>query len=529
MKNIKFSHCLIIIVMASLLVLTCGKVYNTGDGAYDKPKSIDPNKSVFVKLSSSYVEDDSYWKDATDNVQDAIEFAAKQENNKTHVLIMAGTYKPTDRPNTITGGTAARQVHFSLRNNVTVIGGFVGNEVMLEPAGEATIFSGDLGGNDSTTGVKTDNVYHVFYHPALTGLDNTAILQNVTITGGYADVDGNGAGMYNYDSSPILIMCNFTKNSAPVRQYGRGGGMYNYEGNPKLVKCTFDENSVIIYAIATGWSGYSDYSSGGGIYNSRGNIELIDCTFTKNSVSSYATSSALACRSELKGGGLFNESGSVILTNCIFVENSVSATNIATDTSSSSSAIGDARAGASGGGMFDQIGNSKLTNCIFNSNSAISYSTAYYYSNAYTHGGGMAHVGGSPELLNCTFSNNSISSSATSSASDAVSYAYGSGLYNQGRTKLTSCTFTANDATASSASIAEAYGGGLYNQGANGSYLCDVTLYGNCVFNKNKVTGKTAHGGAIYNGIYTSLLGSIPVYGIDENANSPDDNYSITP
>jgi hypothetical protein len=93
-----------------------------------------------------------------------------------------------------------------------------------------TILSGDVG----TEGNDTDNSYHVFYHPLGTALDNTAILDGFTITGGNADGDyphERGGGMYNDASSPTLTNCTFAGNSAGGR-YGYGGGMYNHASSP---------------------------------------------------------------------------------------------------------------------------------------------------------------------------------------------------------------------------------------------------------------------------------------------------------
>jgi hypothetical protein len=110
-----------------------------------------------------------------------------------------------------------------------------------------TILSGDIGieGDDS------DNCYHVFYHPADTALDNTAILDRFTITGGKADGSyphDAGGGMYNDAASPTLTNCTFEGNSAY-----RGGGMANSYSSPALTNCTFSGNSAVLH--------------GGGMYN----------------------------------------------------------------------------------------------------------------------------------------------------------------------------------------------------------------------------------------------------------------------
>src|SRR5207248_7545028 len=68
-------------------------------------------------------------------------------------------------------------------------------------------------------------------------------LQNGTI-------DGDGGGMYNLTSSPLLINCNFSGNSATITDKpdihsGNGGGMYNLSSSPILVNCIFSGNTAV--------------------------------------------------------------------------------------------------------------------------------------------------------------------------------------------------------------------------------------------------------------------------------------------
>ncbi len=94
-----------------------------------------------------------------------------------------------------------------------------------------------------TTNVTTltgqGNRYHVFYHDNYyngLALDNTAVLDGFTITGGNANGSDNyngadlcdGGGMYNYGCSPTVTNCTFSGNSAT----GYGGGMENWYCRP---------------------------------------------------------------------------------------------------------------------------------------------------------------------------------------------------------------------------------------------------------------------------------------------------------
>ena len=117
------------------------------------------------------------------------------------------------------------------------------------------------------------------------------VFKDLVIRGGFnSDV---GGGMYNHSSSPTLINCTFTNNSAEY-----GGGIINYFGsNPTLTGCTFKGNAA---------------SVGGGVYNYHLSAPLLEgCTFTDNS-------------SDLAGGGMFNYDSSPSLVGCGFTGNHAS-------------------------------------------------------------------------------------------------------------------------------------------------------------------------------------------------------------
>src|SRR5699024_4015372 len=119
-----------------------------------------------------------------------------------------------------------------------------------------------------------------FYHPEGTNLDQTAILDGVTIR------DGNtvnstmaiyGGGMYNEKSSPTLNNVRISHN------YGSrgGGGIYNKESNPTLMNVEIIENR----------SGH-----GGGIYNENSSPILTNVKIHRN----------IAFSDNRGGGGLIN-------------------------------------------------------------------------------------------------------------------------------------------------------------------------------------------------------------------------------
>ncbi len=210
-----------------------------------------------------------------DNACD-LQYALSKSGPGHQIWAKAGTYSP---------GTL-RTDSFQLKNDVSLYGGFAGNETQLSqrnPATNATILSGDIG----TTGDASDNSYHV-----VTGssTDASAILDGFTITGGKGDAN-NGGGMLNQNGSPTLRNLIFEGNSANA-----GGGMFNLNANPTLENVTFKNNDA-------------PSEGGGGIYNNASNPSLTNVTFYGNSAGGYG------------GGGLTNYQSNPTLTNVTFSDN----------------------------------------------------------------------------------------------------------------------------------------------------------------------------------------------------------------
>ena len=161
-----------------------------------------------------------------------LRYALTQTQSGDQVWVAGGTYLPT--------ASSTRTIAFPLKNNVAIYGGFAGTETTLgerNVATNVTVLSGDIG----TPNVAGDNVYHVVTGG---GLDATAILDGVTISGGYASGswptdDYNGAGMY-VNGSVTLRNVTITGNAASYE----GGGMYLSGGSPTLTNVTFSANSA---------------------------------------------------------------------------------------------------------------------------------------------------------------------------------------------------------------------------------------------------------------------------------------------
>lgn len=208
------------------------------------------------------------WSNAFGDLQKALEEAPKKLSagaTTVQIWLAQGTYKPTNRIITNDPRTAT----FQMQNNVAIYGGFNGTETdktARDWQKNLTILSGDI---DNTPYYNAGNAYHVFFHPGLS-LNNTAILDGVTITGGNAN-----------DSS---------------RPHSLGGGMYNLRSNPTLTNVVFDDNEA-----QQGGGMYGGYSSG---------LTLTNVIFHKN----HATK---------EGGGVYNEGDmtSLSLINALFYAN----------------------------------------------------------------------------------------------------------------------------------------------------------------------------------------------------------------
>ena len=281
----------------------------------------------------------STWENAC-TLQEAI----GQSGTIEFIWVAAGTHKPTS--------TNDRTISFVLKDGITIYGGFPpagGNWSDRNWTLYPTILSGDIG----TSGVQTDNSYHVVI---TSGVTLSAVLDGFTITGGYTDdygpgeYDWLGAGILNISGSPTLNNLIITGNNSTDLSGGSGAGMYNIENsNPILTNVTFSNNAA---------------ASGAGMYSENSSPVLSSVTFSNNI--------AHSC-----GGGMQIEGGNPTLTNVIFDHNSAIASL------------------ASGGGLYNLYNTTvTLTNVTFSNNSAYA-------------GGGMANWNASPTLTNVTFSGNS--------------------------------------------------------------------------------------------------------------------------
>lgn len=198
-----------------------------------------------------------------------------------------------------------------LRPGVHVYGGFTGGESFRDVRNwvvNETILDGHMHEGSE------QRVYHV-----VTGSDD-AVLDGFVVTGGgYIEPElprnhwGDGAGMFNYESSPTVRNCIFTGNTARYH----GGGMFNYQlSSPTVTNCVFEENTA---------------SVGSGMYNSVVSSPTVTgCTFKdSNMVNNYYSSPTVTgCTFADNNIAMYNDSNSTAMViSCVFFGNRIGMTN----------------------------------------------------------------------------------------------------------------------------------------------------------------------------------------------------------
>lgn len=340
----------------------------------------------------------SSWSNASGDLQATINASSPGDQ----IWVAAGTYKPGGNSNT------DRSVSFTLKNGVSLYGGFAGTETAVTERSASiaqnqpstSILSGDLGQlND-----RVDNSQHIILNR---DLDNSALIDGFVITAGFVVYQGTdpnygGGGMYNISSSPTIRNCYFSDNESG--SFGRGIALYNdLSSTPVISNCTFEKNSGG-YGSAV-WSGpislnncvFRYNTSYGANLSVTGSATLTNCTFNNNTGNSGPSGAAA-------GGAVYVGDNSTLI-NCLFAANY---------------AVGD------GGAL--RASNSTVTNCTFRGNLSVSGGAGIQ--NSY----GGAVICSNTTFTNCSFTNNQI---------DARGQSLGGAVYSfKGR--FINCSFSLN-------------------------------------------------------------------------------------
>lgn len=367
-----------------------------------------------------YVDDDatganngSSWENAFIYLQDAIAVAQGGDE----IRVAGGIYKPIK-------DLLDREATFDLKDGVSITGGYAGLKGMYPDFRHTkfftTILSGDIDNNDDNVDPnKVGNSHHVV---TCTGEGNAAVLEGVTVTGGYSNMTGGrrghgyvfgaGGGLYCQSAcSPQLIDCIFTNN------YAQGGGavyMSDIYGSaddvsdanswkPVFIRCIFTDNDNRAASIGTMWC-----------------PEFINCLFENNSAGAISASQS----STLK----FNQ--------CVFRRNStdrsggvIGTPNTGAEMQFNNCLFEDNNAGFDGGAVSSGRNSTlEFNHCIFRRNSADRKGGAIY-----------TYIMSGVRLMNCLFVANTANESGGAIAVAGVNDGLGRSSY-----KLINCTFYGN-------------------------------------------------------------------------------------
>lgn len=430
--------------------------------------------TIHVNWSAPPGGDGTSWATAFDDLQTALAAAAPGDE----IWVAAGTYTP-DGP----GGD--RAATFQMISGVALYGGFGGTESDAserDHAANPTILSGDLNGNDGPGFAGNDeNSWHVV---TADGVDETAVLDGLTITGGHANGtdDSTCFGGVNHG-----FPCNSDLVCGPqgtcVSPDGVGAGITAVAGRPTIVDCTITDNFAEFQAggimLKTGshatilrstFTGNRAGDNGGAMYLGGSSPLVQDCHFEGNEGGNYAGAS---CNRDLSDATFLN---------CSFVDNTAS----------------EAFSHTGGGAIVNAASSPLILGCTFTGNrSFVGNGGAIYNKKGFDLGLGPS----SPTIQGCVFDDNRAG-------------AFGGAIYNieQSEPNVTSCSFTQNDAEKGGVMYSDEQsfavvtgcgmidntaeqGGCLYNLMSDARFS-DCTLEGSYV-----VTGglNDGYGAAVYN------------------------------
>lgn len=214
---------------------------------------------------------------------------------------------------------------------------------------------------------------------ATTALDNSAVLDGVTVRRGYAS-GGNGGGIRNVYASPTILNTLFTENKAGVLNYG--GAMYNNYSAPVVTNSRFTSDTAGYGgAVATdqgspvftrsSFEGNYGMVYGGAVYNGGANTQFETSLFTRNEAPRAGVMYGASGTLNLLGVALtgntteLTSSGAIVL-----LSSGNSFTNLTLAGNSENGALGVV---TSGGGAYT-LQNAILWDAITGSNYTASYS-----------------------------------------------------------------------------------------------------------------------------------------------------------
>ena len=426
------------------------------------------------------------------------------------IWIAKGSYIPDSMPNNCTScGTDTRNYTYMLKSNVSLYGGFAGNEIALSNrnvSANTTILSGDLNNNDVNyngswykLSTAADNAYHVL---TALNVDSSTTIDGITISGGCASnnvttINGivlnknSGGGLYAYHSNINLNNVNFINNAAYSSilslKTAYGGAIFNSGGSPKITNVLFSANIAqgangdpnVSFQGNNGDGGGNAY--GGAFLNTGGGNPTLQLSVFSNNVSiggdgSFSINSG-GTGGGASGGAFANVYGNPYFTNDSFYNNSARGGYASIGTTG-----GGYGGNADGGGFYN--GNSDLyftsngfqqsfydtvllkqvtftNNNCYGSDGGQGGPGGYYNSGIYSggrggnaQGGGIKFYYGSLQMDLCNINNNKciggaggLATGGTTTYQNLGGQSNGGGFYNSGSATISNTLISDNSVT----------------------------------------------------------------------------------
>lgn len=282
------------------------------------------------------------------------------------VICFADTIRvPADHPTIQAGIDAAANGDLVLVAPDTYVENidFLGKEIELrsEAGPSFTIIDGNQAGNVVTC--QTNEM-------------PTTILRGFTITNGMDENNYHSGGMYNYWSSPTVILCRFYANGDG---FGFGGGMYNEHSSPTVRHCKFI------------------YNSSTAIHHKIGSLTVENCFFFGNDIAISTMICDLKvshCEFIDTWRGIHADDSFVKVTHSLFSHNKGCGIEMCKKTLDVAycTFIKNSEQGGYGGGIDFWISDGTVSDCLFVENKAL-------------HGGAISDFGHA-EVFRCTFYKN---------------------------------------------------------------------------------------------------------------------------
>lgn len=365
---------------------------------------------LYVDATAAPGGDGQSWLTATDDLQDALQFAEVKAPVITEVWVASGTYKP-DRD------TGDRTDTFSLPPGFSLYGGFAGGETdvnLRDPLINVAILSGDLLGNDLPAFVnREDNSLHVVTARSGCSFCTTFLtIDGLVISGGNANgvdtADKSGAGMYSTITDLTMADVTFESNLSQAS----GAGLAMQSENSTITSCKFLANesgglllfgtngSTLITSSVFDGNDQGFIFGAGTVVIAPHSATFINCDWMNNA-----------------GKGLFIDRdnnvscGTTVLQSCTFTNNEGGIRADCGVDAQNCDFIGNTDTAVRGFGL-------NFTDCLFDGNSAEGggaltgsgrYERCQFNNNSATTNGGAAIFGNASvnEFIDCTFNTNS--------------------------------------------------------------------------------------------------------------------------